>query len=40
MIKVLRNNSKSDFNLMKKIKIVVVDLKGDLIKMRKELDKK
>ena len=25
---------------MKKIKIVVVDLKGDLIKMRKELDKK
>ena len=40
MIKVLRNNSKSDFNLMKKIKIVFVDLKGDLIKMRKELDKK
>ena len=39
MIKVLRNNSKSDFNLMKKIKIAVVDLKGDLIKMGKELDK-
>ena len=29
-----------DFNLMKKIKNVVTELKADLLKMGKELDKK
>ena len=36
MIKVVKNNVKVDFNLMRKTENVVADLKRDLLKMGKE----
>ena len=36
----MRNNGKMDINLTKEIESVVTDLKSNLFKMVKELDKK